>query len=117
MSDIKLDDNGDIELTSGLASLITTEERFTQQRLKIKLSLYQGEWYLDLSEGIPYFQTILQKSTPVAVVDSLFRQEILNDPSITEITSFESEVVGGEYRLTFVATTTSGDIVNFSNNS
>lgn len=111
MSDIKLQNNGDIDLTEGRLSLLTTEQELTRQRLLINLKTYRGEWYLDLSEGIPYFQRILQRGSKT-VADTIFKSAINDDDNVLSINSFTSTLnSAGIYSLSFQVTTTSGEIV------
>lgn len=115
MSDLKLNIEHDLDLTSGRLSLIKSEQELTAQRLKIKFNLYQGEWFLDLSLGVPYFQSILRRGIQSKVIaDATFSDIITNDPSIVSLNSFESNVTSsGVYTLKFSATTIDGQIVTF----
>lgn len=111
MSDILLQNTGDIDLTEGRLSLITTEQELTRQRLLITLRTYKGEWYLDLSLGIPYFQRILRRGSKT-VADTIFKSAINADDNVLSINSFSSTLnSAGVYSLAFQVTTTSGEIV------
>lgn len=118
MSDILLKNDGDFDLTEGRLSLITTQQELTAQRLSIKLRTYRGEWYLDLSEGIPYFQRIFKRSSNAkAVADTIFKNEINNDDGVISLNSFTSQLSNtGVYSLSFNVTTVSGDIVTVEQN-
>lgn len=112
MSDIRLDINGDLFISDdGQLQLINTIQDATRQRVEISLQLFQGEWYLDTTEGLPYFQTILVKGTPTEVVDSIFRNAIQADEQIQRILSFESTRNNTTYNLRFSAVTNSGEII------
>lgn len=113
MSDILLNEDGDIDITNGVISLIDTEQEYTKQRLAIKLRTYRGEWYLDTSEGIPYFQTIFRKSQdPKGTADTIFKTVINADEGVVSLDSFESSLSSsGVYTMTFTITATTGDIV------
>lgn len=115
MSDLRLNLEGDIDITSGRLNLIKSEASLAAQRLKIKFGLFLGEWFLDLSQGVPYLQNILRRgSQSKEVADSIFTSIILNDPSISSLNSFESKVSSsGVYTLSFNATTRDGQIVTF----
>ena len=118
MSDILLKKDGDFDLAEGKLSLIDTQQDLTAQRLLIKLRTYLGEWYLDLSEGIPYFQRIFRKSgNDKAVADTIFKSEINNDEGVISLNSFSSTLSNsGVYSLTFNVTTVTGDIVTVEQN-
>lgn len=118
MSDIKLKNDGDFDLSDGRLYLIDTLEDLTSQRLLIKLKTYRGEWFLDLSEGIPYFQRIFQRSSNAkTIADTLFRNEIINDSGVLNLNSFSSTLSSnGTYSLNFSIQTVSGEIVTVEQN-
>jgi hypothetical protein len=86
--DILLDENGDldistgdIQLSSGLAGVV--------QAVKLRFGLFRGEWFADLSAGIPWWEEILIKSPNIIAVREHFRLAILDTPYITEVTALE----------------------------
>lgn len=91
MSGIKLDINGDIDITDGKFSLTTGVDAIAQ-RLKQRLGLFLGEWFLDKSRGLPYIQQILVKNPNPTVIDSIFKNEILSEVAVKELTSFELDL-------------------------
>lgn len=81
-----------------------TTQPFVQtvsQRLFILLKTYEEEWFLDLTHGIPYFQSILGKKTTKSAVDSLLQQEVLAENGVKEITYFNSTLVNRQYSAQF----------------
>lgn len=118
MSDLTIKKDGDLDLTEGRLSLINTQQDLTAQRLTIKLRTYRGEWYLDLSEGIPYFQRIFRRSSNAkAVADTIFKNEINNDEGVISLNGFTSTLNNqGVYSLSFNITTVTGDIVTVEQN-
>lgn len=60
------------------------------QRLKIKLSTFLGEWFLDTSIGIPYFEEVLVKGFDKQSVDALFQTAIVEDSGVLELISYNS---------------------------
>lgn len=46
---------GDLDVTGGLKTVSGGKQR--QQQLKIGMTINQGEWFLDINEGIPYINT------------------------------------------------------------
>lgn len=111
MTDLLLDSNGDLSITNGLLDLTSTISEDTKQRLSIKFKTYLGEWYLDLSQGIPYFEEILKKGASKNLVDSIFKSIITNNPEIVQLNEFSSSIDNKIYYLNFKATTNSGDLV------
>lgn len=56
--DLKLNEDGDLDITDGKASTVTGVD-LIRQRHRIRLSLFRGEWPFDRSKGIPYYEEIL----------------------------------------------------------
>lgn len=59
------------------------------QAVQTRLLLYLGEWFLDTTDGTPWFQNILGKqfnSDPTIYV----KQRVLGTPNVTAIVSFNS---------------------------
>lgn len=54
------------------------------QEIKTRLQLFKGEYFLDLREGVPYFQEILKKGVDPARVREIIRQVIESVPGIVD---------------------------------
>lgn len=74
---------------------------------------FRGEWFLDLSAGVPYRQQILIKNPDIPIVDVLLRQTVLDTPDIVGLQRFSFTFDRGnrEYAFAFVAETTQGEFV------
>lgn len=97
--------NGDLVLVDGLAAIA--------QDVTTRLQFFLGEWFLNTSAGIPYFQKILVKNPNLAVVGSLLRKTILTTPGIKTLTEDLSFVFTGATRtmsVSFTADTISGPL-------
>ena len=112
MSDLKLNEDGDLYFEKGQLVLFTEKSEATRQRLQIKIQTYLAEWFLNRTVGIPYFQVITLKGTPKVLVDSIFQEVIDNDPEVTSITTFESKLEQDTYTLNFEAEVLSGEIIS-----
>ena len=118
MNDLALDlVNNDLVIENGDLQLLNSEAAVARQTLSINLQFYQGEWFLDLDYGVPYFQTIIRKGVSKILVDSIIRNVILTSYRISTIESFESEIIDKETYVisNFVGTTTDGEIVSLTN--
>jgi hypothetical protein len=62
------------------------------QAVLTRLLLYQGEWFLDITDGTPWDQNILGKqyNNP----DIYVKQRILGTPGVTAIVSYTSTFSG-----------------------
>lgn len=117
MSDILLDTNGDIDITTVSNSLsLVTETDAIAQHLRIRLRTFLGEWFLDTRIGMPYFEEFLVKNPNKLVLDARIREAVLETPGIIAVGSINYELVGATRALTitFTATLQSGDDFNFS---
>lgn len=101
--DIKLDIDGDIDFTSNDFTLTTTESESLRQRLIIKLSTFQEEWFLDQSVGVPYYQEIFGKGRAKESIDAIFKTKILEEPAVISLVEFVSSLNTGDrsYSLSF----------------
>jgi hypothetical protein len=85
-----LDANGDY--TIGVPFLVNSPNTVAQAILT-RLKLFQGEWFIDTTDGTPWLQSILGKqfrSDP----NSFIRQRILGTPGVTSIVSYSSSISG-----------------------
>ena len=56
------------------------------QRVDCMLRTVRGEWWLDPTIGVPYFEEILKKNPDMSVVRQAFASVILSVPGVQEIT-------------------------------
>lgn len=67
------------------------EAPLVQQRLKQSLLFFLGEWYLDITDGVPYYQEILIKAPIQVTVESILKNTILETPDVQSLERFELE--------------------------
>lgn len=95
---------------------ITYENKLTvAQRLKIKLQTFRGEWFMDQTIGLPYFQTILKRGVSKATIDTIFQEQILSEPDVVEIVEFNSiiDIQTRTYQLSFKVRTNENQTTNY----
>jgi len=99
--------NNDLVVNSGLTAI--------QQDIIQRLSFFAGEWFLDNTQGLPWFQQILVKNPNQSDVDTIFRNAILTTPGVTGLTqySFVPNFLARVLNVSFIASTTQGT-VNYS---
>jgi len=68
--------------------------------VRSRLQFFAGEWFLDQSIGLPYYQQILVKNPNLAAVKALFYREILATPGISSITSLTLDFNRAQRQLT-----------------
>lgn len=110
MMDFKLGDDGDILVIDGKFELLNTIQEAVKQRLSIKLRTFLGEYFLDISQGIPYRQQIFNKGITPRETDAIFLAKILEDSDVIKVTSFSSTYTSNNrgYDLKFEVLTTDG---------
>ena len=87
MSDLKLtlavdannENVGDLYLENGTVALTATLAETVAQLIRRSLLLFKGEWFLDPTQGIPWFQSILGIKTPLSVVSQTLRGAVNPD--------------------------------------
>lgn len=77
MTDLKLDDNHDLLIRDGRLVLVEGANQ-TAQQIKIALLTFFGEWFMDTTIGLPYFEQVLIKSPEKAKIENVFRKKILD---------------------------------------
>lgn len=61
------------------------------QNLAIRLRFVVGEWYLDITQGIPYYKEFFIKNPNQIQIEARLKEEIIQTRGIEEITSFEAD--------------------------
>lgn len=110
--DLLLDENNDLVFHNGpLTKAYTTQPlvKVVAQRLLILLQTWQGEWFLDTTYGIPYWQSILGKKTSKSAVDLILQEKVLAENGVKEITYFSSTLVNRQYSAQFKVRVVTGE--------
>lgn len=100
--DLVIGENGDLQLLDGA--------RRVAQQIKVTLLAFLGEWFLDISFGVPYLEDVLVKNPRPAVINALLRAAILDVPNVTRVRSLRLDYNRQARALlvTFDAETTEG---------
>lgn len=81
MTAIALTPDGDIDLSSGGLRMVDD----VAQRLRCRLRLFRGEWFLRPGDGVPYFQTIVTARPNLAHIRAAFRKVIVETPGVVRL--------------------------------
>jgi len=85
MITLAIDDNNDIFLdASGNVAIVDNAESL-RQRLLERLQFFLGEWFLDETLGVPYFQQILQSDVDINIVSNIITNEILKESEVIRV--------------------------------
>jgi hypothetical protein len=91
MKDIRLDLNDKHDMTlTGTDLTLVSDLDYILQKLSVRLLFFFGEWYLDTSVGVRFYEHILIKNPNIALIDSLLKGVILGTDGILEIVSYKS---------------------------
>ena len=88
--DIALDVNGDWKVAAspnGMDLQLIGDGPALQQAVTIALEFFLGEWFLDQSVGVPWFQDIFIKNPNSAAIQAIIRTAILAVDGITSVSS------------------------------
>lgn len=86
MIDFRITD-GEVIFTNGEIAFVDGAERVRQQ-LEFRLSLWQGEWFLDGDFGTPYLQRVLGKPSSINSALAAIKEQILDVDGVNAITDF-----------------------------
>lgn len=91
MSGFAQDGTGDLLLTTvnggKTLTLVTDKVQWAAQKLTNRFLFFLGEWFLDTTQGLPYFQQIAVKNPNLRVLKQIFTKVILSTPPIVSINS------------------------------
>lgn len=62
------------------------------QAIGIRLRTWLGEWFLDISHGVPYLENVLVKNPNLAIVESVLRAQILDVEGVRSISAFSLQL-------------------------
>lgn len=110
--DFKLDDNNDLIIENNNLVLIDGID-LVRQLLLERLRTFRGEWFLDVTVGVPYFQDIMKKGVNINSVSSILKDEIVGTPGVISLKSFELDFDNliRELKVVFSAQATQGEIL------
>jgi len=85
--DFKQNDAGDLVLeNNNLVSVNGANE--VRQRVLQNLRTFMGEWFLDYSLGVPYFQDVFTKAVDRDAVSTVLQASILGSLGVLELLAF-----------------------------
>ncbi|MGE8637434.1 MAG: hypothetical protein ACN6PR_02255 [Achromobacter sp.] len=108
--DLALSADHDLDLDLlGRTSFLDGADRIAQQ-IKVTLLTFMGEWFLDTTFGVPYFDDILVKSPDRASIEAILRARIRAVPGVERVRRLDLEIERQlrVLRVSFDADTTAG---------
>ena len=77
--DIFINSNGNLDLITGIEAL--------SQKCEQRILLFLGEWFLDVTRGLPYFQNILGYGKDKAIVTNIITTELKKEKEVLQVLS------------------------------
>jgi len=118
MSAFTLDSDNDLELvTNGRGKktlkLSRDEVENGTRKLFLRFQFFEGEWFWDKREGVPYLKSLFVKNPDVSVVSQVIRQIILSVPVFGRVDklSYTYEPTTRAFAFDFEATAKTGQLV------
>jgi len=105
-------DTGEPLQGNGQDSFISDLQAVTQI-IGTRLKLFEGEWFLDLLDGLPLFQNILGSSgsvTNLKVVVNLISQRIKLSPFVTLVSNVKASYESRQFKFSAQAETPFGTV-------
>ncbi len=111
MIDIAIDQETNDLFFDNLDFSLFDNTKQIMQNLYIRLKFVFGEWFLDITQGVPYYEVFFIKSPNQIQIDSVIKDEIINTRGIVEITHYEAtfDKKNRKYIVKFNAKTISGE--------
>lgn len=110
----RLDANGDI-VTSG--TQFTNEANEIAQTISTRLRLFLGEYFRNINEGTPWFQSILNKRGTLSSKDAIIKQRITQTDGVIGLLKYSTDydIDSRTYSIIAVVNTRFGEIpINIS---
>lgn len=95
----RLTDGGDYMFGRNNQDILSDVDA-VMQIVSTRLKLLQGEWWENIQNGFPLYQSILgQTGMPdnLAAIDLVIKDYIMNTPEVTDILSFSSTLIKRVY--------------------
>lgn len=100
MIDLALDPKTNDLLIIDLGATLVSNVDQVAQNLAIRLRFLQGEWFLNILAGIPYYQYFFIKNPNQIQIETFLKDEINGTNGVQEITSFSSDFNGNTRTFT-----------------
>jgi hypothetical protein len=107
-----LNSEGDLDFVGGKCTMLRDADA-VRQKLKQRFQFFQGEWFLDLAIGMPYYQSILVKNPDVPLLRQIFSNAITKCRGVSRLDALDLtwDKNTREITIAFSAALESGEIL------
>lgn len=88
MSDIKLNNDGDIDITNNAVRLTSGKDAIAQH-LQSRYRTFLGEWFLNTEVGVPYYQEFFTKQVNFNIIQGELKAAAVETPGVIELVDFD----------------------------
>lgn len=82
-------ENNDLKIVDNNFLLsVDNSDQEIEQRIRQNLQFFLGEWFLDTTIGIPYFQMVFVKGVAPSLIEAVFKDAILETPGVSSLVEF-----------------------------
>lgn len=101
---------------SGNSGSVVADLLQVAQNIECRLRLIYGEWFMNVQDGVPWFEKIFVKNPDLSAIDIIIKSTIAETPEVTTLTAYSSSIDRAKRKLSisFQALSQYGS-VSFSN--
>ncbi len=92
MIDLALEDIGYNFKRADYSIQFVAGEAYLMQKIKMALSIFKGEYWLDTSIGVPYMEAVFKKQVSGVEAEAELKKAITSVPGVVELVEFRLEV-------------------------
>lgn len=107
---LKLDSNWDIIPGKGMTRIVGVD--YIAQLVKCRLLTLYGEWDLDLTLGVPWFNEILGTTAGINTAQQIILDTINQTWGVYEVITFDATYSNRQLSITFTAASIFGDFTS-----
>lgn len=107
---LKLDSNWDIIPGKGMTRIVGVD--YIAQLVKCRLLTLYGEWDLDLTLGVPWFNEILGTTSGINTAQQIILDTINQTWGVYEVITFDATYSNRQLSITFTAASIFGDFTS-----
>ena len=75
-------------INNNLALTVNNSDAEIEQRLRENLQTFLGEWFLNVTIGVPYLELVFVKGVAPILIESAFKDVITGTPGVLGLTEF-----------------------------
>ncbi|HRL23138.1 MAG TPA: hypothetical protein PLG97_13970, partial [Alcaligenes sp.] len=90
--DLKLDNKHDLAVGPDQDLMLVGGAQRIRQQITVTLLTFLGEWFLDQSWGMPYFEKIMVKAPSRVEIENLVRAKVRDVPGVKAVPAVDIQI-------------------------